>query len=427
MAHIDDPKYDIYFTEAEDKDTSGSWDLIKTPLESLDNKGDIRFQIPASTTDWMNLYRGFINFEARIVLKDGSTPAAADQVMFINNAAHSLFSDFKVKINENVVSGGDGNYHLIAYMHNHLQYTHGVKSTLKITEGYHPPSNDMANKKFTDWDHTTNTALVAATKEGQWIKFTLPLRTVPIMNQDKALPPGKSLHLTLVRNDPKFCIVAKDKAKEYDFEIRNMDISFPMTRPTATIQAQIAEKSRTTKASYYYPDLRMFRYTIPKGTTQKDFYNVFQDRNVKLGFFALFPSQHYNNQQERKFVFKPHELHELELRTEGRSVSGKPLTVSDISEAYRHFNRQLNLYAENEDVGINLDEFERYSNIWPFDCTLGGNIDVRQGGVNKRVYDLLLKFKKPTGNNLDVYCFYVEDKRFMLGPGNEVISADYAK
>lgn len=426
---IDDPKYDIFYTENADKDTSSSWDLIKTPLEALDNKGNIRFHIPPSMSYWMDLSHGHIDFEARIIHKDGSIPASSETVAFVNNAAHSLFSDFKLAINETIVAGGDGNYHFVAYMHNHLQYSHGVKSTLKITEGYHNPSLDNAGKSFnSDWTHTTNDAIAKCLAEGAWIKLTLPLRTVPILNQDKALPPGKSLNITLTRNDPKFVIWGKDASKEYDFEIRNMDIRIPMTRPSTTIQAQIAEKSRSNKASFYYPNLRLFRYNIAKGTPQKDFFNVFQGQPVKLGFFALIPSALYNNQAARKFIFKPQDLSEIELRTEGRSISGKPLNVSDVSEAYRHFNRQFNLYSANDDVGINLDEFEKYSNIWPFDCTLGGNIDARQdGGENKRAYDLMLKFKKPSATSLDILCFFVTDERFVLGPGNEVISADYAK
>lgn len=424
---IDDPKYDIFYTEDEDKDTSSNWDLVLTPTESLNNKGDIRFQVPSSDSYWMDLSHGHINFEARIVSKDGTVPASTESVVFINNAAHSLFSDFKVKINESLIYGGDNNYYFVAYMHNHLQYTHGVKSTLKITEGYHVPSDDNNAKSFKDWAHTTNAALAKSAGEGKWMKFTLPLRSIPILNQDKALPPGKKLAITLVRNDPKFALFAKDTTKEYDFEIQRMDLIIPMIRPRQSIQMQIAEKSRTTKASYYYPELRMLCHTIYKGTTTKEIYDVFQQRPAKLAFFVLFPSALYNNQNSRKYIFKEHELNEIDLRTEGRSISGKGLIVSDVSEAYRHFNRQFNLYAGNEDIGINLDEFEKYSNIWPFDCTLGGNIDARQGGEHRRLYDLHLKFKKPTAVNLDVLCFFVEDKRFILGPGNEVISADYAK
>ena len=106
---IDDPKYDIFYMETADKDTSSSWDMIKTPLESLDNKGNIRFHIPASASYWMDLSHGHIDFEARIVHKDAKKPAKAELAVFINNAAHSLFSDFKLSINETIVAGGDGN------------------------------------------------------------------------------------------------------------------------------------------------------------------------------------------------------------------------------------------------------------------------------------------------------------------------------
>ncbi|MEL7520382.1 MAG: hypothetical protein AAGJ80_01970, partial [Cyanobacteria bacterium J06553_1] len=238
----------------------------------------------------------------------------------------------------------------------------------------------------------------------------------------------KSINISLTRNDPKFAIWTDKTGSEYDFEIRNMDIRIPMIRPSPTIQAQIAEKSRNNKASFYYPNLRVFRYNIARGTSQKDLFNVFQGQPAKLAFFVLTPSANYTDQTKRKLLFKRHNLSEIELRTEGRSISGKPLNVADVSESYRHFNRQFNLYAANDDVGINLDEFDKYCNIWPFDCTLGGNIDARQeGGENKRSYDLMLKFKTASSQSLDILCFFVTDERFILGPGNEVISADYAK
>lgn len=120
---IDDPKYDIFYTEDEDKDTSSNWDLVLTPTESLNNKGDIRFQVASSDSYWMDVSHGHINFEARILLKAGTNPTAAELVAFVNNAAHSMFSDLKVNINETMVYGGDNTYHFVAYMHNHFTRT----------------------------------------------------------------------------------------------------------------------------------------------------------------------------------------------------------------------------------------------------------------------------------------------------------------
>ena len=125
-------------------------------------------------------------------------------------------------------------------------------------------------------------------------------------------------------------------------------------------------------------------HTVPRGSIRKDFPNVFQEHLVRVGFFTVIPSALYNQQTARKFIFKAHELSSIDLRAEGRSIAGTELNTADASEAYRHFNRQFNLYDSNDDVGINLDEYEKYSNIWPFDCTIGGTIDTRQGGERRR-------------------------------------------
>ena len=204
MATIDDPKYDIFYNEMADKDTSECVDSIFSPLEALDNKGNIRFNILASDRYWLDPSSGHIDFEARIIKSDGSMPpteekkdkagtviVAAETVAFVNNAAHSLFKDIKGSINETVIFGGDHNYHFNAYMYNHLQFNNASKSTWKLTEGYHSPTLDKDNKEFNDWEHGTNAAIAKASGDGNWLRLTIPLRAIPIFNQDKALPPGK--------------------------------------------------------------------------------------------------------------------------------------------------------------------------------------------------------------------------------------------
>ena len=64
----------------------------------------------------MDLSHSHINSKARIVAKGtGKVSAAKQTSAFMNSSSHFLFSNLKVKNNENEVSGGDENYHFIAY------------------------------------------------------------------------------------------------------------------------------------------------------------------------------------------------------------------------------------------------------------------------------------------------------------------------
>ena len=141
MAPIDDPKYDVFHEEGIDRDTSMSWDLVKMPMESIEGntKGDIRFVVDASDRYWMDMNNACIRFEARIVKEDRSKFDTANdgKYCFVNNAAHSLFQDLRVKVNETQVFGGTMDYHYIAYMSNHLQYTHGPSN---------PPINSRSER-----------------------------------------------------------------------------------------------------------------------------------------------------------------------------------------------------------------------------------------------------------------------------------------
>ena len=100
-----DPQFDVFRNEKIDVSTSGLYVNIIHPVESLDNDGDIRFQIDPNEKYWMQWSESKVTLEARILKSDGAGKwinlAAADKVIFANNAAHSIFQDVKLKINYN--------------------------------------------------------------------------------------------------------------------------------------------------------------------------------------------------------------------------------------------------------------------------------------------------------------------------------------
>ena len=109
-----DPQFDVFQNEKIDVSTSGVWVSIIPPTEALDNDGDIRFQLDGEEKYWMQWGESKVVVEARILKSDGAGRwidlAANDHVIFINNSAHSIFKDVKVKINQQNVEGGNNMY-----------------------------------------------------------------------------------------------------------------------------------------------------------------------------------------------------------------------------------------------------------------------------------------------------------------------------
>ena len=100
---FDDPQFDVFHNEAIDASAFGNWVKTVAPTESVDNDGDIRFEFDINEKYWMGWADSYIMLEAQIQNIDTSGKAIAldkdEHVILINNGAHSLWPDVKVKIN----------------------------------------------------------------------------------------------------------------------------------------------------------------------------------------------------------------------------------------------------------------------------------------------------------------------------------------
>ena len=437
-----DPQFDVFQNEKIDVSTSGVWVSIIPPTEALDNDGDIRFQLDGEEKYWMQWGESKVVVEARILKSDGAGRwidlAANDHVIFINNSAHSIFKDVKVKINQQNVEGGNNMYAWLAYMNNLLQFNQAAKGTSMISQGFHLPvktqtlTNDdkgkpvkVAIKEWTDVDNSVNKALVTATRN-KYLHFSFPLK-VNIFQQGKSCPPGFKLEITLVRNSPEFCLVELDAAtagQQYKVVIRKCVLHMPMIHPHAQLQAQIANKRKHNSILYQFNHLSCFRQTVTSGVQSKVFHNIFQDNQPKLAVFALIPADVWLKTTARPFIFQKHGLTEITLRTQGQTISGESTDCDNDMEVYTKFNQALDIFNSNQDVGIDFDQFRQYSFLLTFDCTTGSNVqDVQE--PSKRKYDVELKFSKPTTKNFDLLAFFIEDKRVILQSNNNVVPNDF--
>ena len=426
---FEDPQFDVFHNEAIDASASGCWIDRAVPIESLSNGGDLRFELNGDEQYWMAWGDAFITMEVQLQAIDNTSGAvrdmtAADKAIIINNSAHSLFDDVRLKINQKCVEGGTGMYAFLSYMNNLINFNQAAKGTHMISQGYHIPSEHPSGKSFeTDEDNTTNAALIKLYEKSAWVYKSFPLK-LNLFQQGKSCPPGFRLDLNLVRNRPEFCIKRFAGADKYKFNLRNVTLHMPMIHPNARLQTQIATKRKNKSILYQFNNLTCFRHTVSSGSQEHTFFNIFQVRQPKLAIIALFPSNHYGNFNQRKFIFKKHGLKEVILRTEGRMIGGEPINCSNDLAAYSKLNQALSIYNSNEDVGVDFDCFKNYTWLAGFDCTPNSNVEAIQK-PSLRKYDLELKFDKTTTENYDVLVYFVEDTRVILQSNNNVVPNDF--
>ena len=426
---FDDPQFDVFHNEAVDASAFGNWVKTVAPTESVDNDGDIRFEFDINEKYWMGWADSYITLEAQIQNIDTSGKVVAldadEHVILINNGAHSLWSDVKVKINQNAVEGGNSMYPWLAYMNNHINFNQAAKGTHMISQGYHIPVTDTAGNSFTSSNNSVNKAIQGVFAKSKWIYYSFPLK-INLFQQGKSLPPGFRLDITLVRNNPIFSTYVMSSAKKPNkikINVRNVRYHMPMIQPAPRLQTQIAERRKNKAILYQYNHLNCFRQTVVTGTQERTFINVFQSKHPKLAIIGIIESTLYQT-DTRKFIFKKHELKEVALRTEGRLITGGGVNCDDDMEVFSKLNQALSVFNSNEDFGCDFDQFKDYSFLIGFDCTINSNVEAIQK-PDLRSYDLELKFKTTTSKNYDILIFFVEDKRTILQPNNNVIPNDF--
>ena len=260
-------------------------------------------------------------------------------------------------------------------------------------------------------------------KLSKYVTYSFPLK-VNLFQQGKSCPPGFKLDITLVRSPAKFVSFNLDGAtNSYVVSIRKAQFHMPMIHPNSHLQAQIANVRKNKSILYQFNNLNCYRQTIVKGTQEKEFNNIFQNKQPKLAIFAFVKSDIYNK-AERKFIFTNPGLDSVALKTEGRLITGEPVDCTKDMMVYSKLNQALSIYNTDEDVGIDFDDFKQYSWLVGFDCTPNSNLEAVQV-PSLRTYDLTLRFANSTTENWDVFMYFVEDRRIILQSNNNVVANDF--
>ena len=127
------------------------------PTNSL-NEASIDFHLETDRNVMLDLQETYLLLKVE-VKKDGVALENADEVMFSNNALHSLFSNCEVYFNNEQIYTSNGLYPHKAQISNEFSGTRGLKDSIGICQGYQYENipNDFTSAPFTGKVMTVNT------------------------------------------------------------------------------------------------------------------------------------------------------------------------------------------------------------------------------------------------------------------------------
>ena len=324
------------------------------PTNSL-KEAIIDFHLETDRNVMLDLQETYLLLKVE-VKKDGVALENADEVMFSNNALHSLFSNCEVYFNNEQIYTSNGLYPHKAQISNEFSGTRGLKDSIGICQGYQYENipNDFNSAPFTGKVMTVNT--------GE--KMFYGKLAIDVFTCDKFLLPNIKVRIRLIRSRPNFYLISTQTKnfhatiKEASLFTRVVAVDEPCIR---TIQAKIKERP----ARYNFTEVLSKTFIIPNNQNQFIHENIFNNAPIRRIAIAM----NTNTAFTGTLGTNPFHYRKFDLR-EVRIVRGNQVIVRmdtrNIVQTYVTTMKALKF--EDDGPNIPLSEYENHF-VQVFDLT----------------------------------------------------------
>lgn len=352
--------------------------------------------------DSFNIY-----LKLALVKADGSAISKTDKIAPINNFFHSLFSNIVVQMKDTTVTESGTYYPYTAYMANLVSfpptYLEGGQGSLfgwtkdddfdaneptwgiaESTEAVKTASGstNAVTSTATENDALANRLNWFFDSSGNYKDVELESKPLVVpLNQEKLIPWGVPIYVTLERNKKEFYLL-KPTSNATDYKIIIKEAKLYVTYQE--INAQLFDKATSLDRPIFTMPLKrpkIITRNIPANTVSTDITDVFQGVNLPTRILFGFVENEAmaGTLQKNPFNFQHFNLKELFLIKNGQMLPCDPLRPDFSKENY--IRSYKNLHQGTGNLGVDKEmtiSYENYGNgftLWSFDFT-GDN----QGG-----------------------------------------------
>lgn len=321
------------------------------PVGSYDGP-NLEFQIQTDRHVFLDLQNLYLDITVKIVKGNAGTDLeGGDDVCFVNNTMHSLFSNCEVSFNNETIYSANGQYAHKAMLQAETSFTSGTKLSLLSCQGY--------SYEETPGDQTTaafvaRKATTALSAENVFVGKLM----VDAFNCDKLLVPNTDIRITLTKSHPHFCMVSGDgnpPAKGYKVKFIKASLHSRQMTVTEPIHRSIQNALQKGPARYTYPDIQTKTFVIPAGQNQYIRENVFNNQPIRRIAFAMNRNADFTGTwTTNPFHYRKFGLREIRLTRAGHNL----LTLNTEANVrpYRQTLQSLNF--EQDGPGVSLTEYE---------------------------------------------------------------------
>lgn len=363
------------------------------PLTGVDGP-TLEFAIKTDRDVFIDLRNTELHLEVKITKANGDPIVAADnQVTFVNNALHSLFSNCDVSLNGELINSSNSLHAHKALLSTEWSHSVNCRSSFLACHGYtyeeNPSTINQAyyNARFPDVNNPDKTLTLYGRLASEF--FNVP----------NALIPKVELRLKLVKNSTNFCLI---NSKEEDYGIKFVKASLNIRRLFVADETYSAIERRLLKtpARYTFPEWEAKTFIMPANQNQIIKENIFSGKPIRTLAIAMNTNAQFTGTIDTNpFHFRKFNLQKVVISRDGETI----VNLNTTNSGKLFYTTLKGLHFVHDSPGIRLSHYlNHYLMCFDLTSTLEANQEIHFPELTGGMLRLELYFSQANTEAIEV-------------------------
>lgn len=299
------------------------------PISQITSDSVVEFVVSGQNgLELLDFRNSLIYAKVKITKADGSAIAQDEDVAPVNLFLSSLFSQVDVTLQGKNIVSTTSHYPYKAYIDALLKNGRETKATQLTTQIWNRDDEGDMNENSPRTG--TNSALLKRAKMfegGKVVDMVGPLYH-DLFKMDRYLLNQVNVNVKLYRSKPSFCLLSGATAPDYKIVLEDVRLRISKVKVNPAIIYAQSQALQMTNAKYPFTQTMIKQMTIPVGTTNFTYDNIFQGtrpNTVVVGFVNATGTT--GDYEQNPWFFQPFDVTSVGLYVDGIPVGGNPLKL----------------------------------------------------------------------------------------------------
>lgn len=322
--------------------------LSLNPQNTIMKNAPITFHYAGNADDYLDMT--YVVLELKVRILDHEEKALRDDFSctLVNNALNSLFQQVEVSLNNVIVSMPQPGYPYRTYMETLLNYSEDAMNTKleaalwkKDTAGI--MDSFTANAGFL-WRNSHT--------KGSKVVQLMGYLSNALFRQENVLLNNVNLTIKLTPSSPQFHLFTENQDFRGHTEIQSATLHLKAVRPSPTIKLAHQTVLQKSNAKYHLKDVSFHALSIPKGSSNMTFTDVFVGQIPRRVVVAMVADKAYNG----NYNTNPYHLQHFNINSFQMYVNGQPFPSQPLQPDFENGHYMQCFQTLQDGLGIHFKD-----------------------------------------------------------------------